>query len=190
MLEDLEPYLQGRLDGMCGIYSTINAFRTACAKAGYRSQIAWRDVFQGILARLELRWKLHDLVPHGLTSYQHSLCVHYVRTYLRRFHKIQTTIEWPLRDRKRVSMLTELKRLGKHLDTEHATAILGYGGQKVEHWTTIVAVMESRLLLADSSGGQTMRINGFTFNRDECLTERMRYVVGPEDLVIITVLRE
>ena len=84
MHEELKPYLQGRLDGMCGIYSTINAFRTACAKAGYRSHIAWRDVFQGCLERLELRWKLKDLVPYGLTSYQHSLCIHYVRSYLRR----------------------------------------------------------------------------------------------------------
>ena len=42
----LKPYRQGQLDGLCGIYATINAIRLALGERGDQfSKEDWRELF-------------------------------------------------------------------------------------------------------------------------------------------------
>lgn len=67
----MKPYLQGNLDGLCGVYSLINAARLVGGPKGKRNS---QRLLHACLAALKEKMDLAQAVSHGLGAYP-EFCV-------------------------------------------------------------------------------------------------------------------
>ncbi|MFM2045037.1 MAG: hypothetical protein RLY86_3613 [Pseudomonadota bacterium] len=149
--------MQGNLDGLCGVYSVVNASLHLSRKRLTQDQT--KDLFRRLCAQLGEEGRLEDTLFDGMT----------VRTLGR---LIDTSSEFLKEEgcggiHRKVAFSSAPDGLARFWDAiaahikEHGTGsvILGMGG-KYDHWTCVGAISENRISLIDSDGLQRIsRIN-------------------------------
>jgi hypothetical protein len=175
MARRLKPYRQGRLDGLCGVYTLINALRLLCPRldeddcerafcalirARARQAASPLTVIHGGLSRRELlrligSWQRYAARELGVTL------------TFRRLKACEPTLRgiW--------------KGLCRALDGK-SVAIVGLDGVE-RHWTVAYTSTERMLRVADSSG---LRV----IFRSQCTVARtsLRYRLRPSEVLVIT----
>src|SRR5664280_683186 len=129
----VKPYSQGDLDGMCGIYAIINAFRALCR------EITWEistQLFQHLVSRLSRHAKkaLSPIIFGTPTSLMRKLLGE-AQSYLKRKLKIELRIEPKGRELKSKSLEAAWERLSAIVD-EATVLILPLSG-RWNHWTVL-----------------------------------------------------
>lgn len=158
----VKPLRQGDLDGLCGLYSTINAIRVLCPELDHATQV-W--LFSRLLhelpkmgARLEVvatdgvsRGQLAKLIRRGVADvaeeFDIRLRVTRVPKNLRRTAELKTFWTW----------------LGKHLSPT-SVAIVGLEG-RMSHWTVAVKVTGQQVRTYDSGGMSAIRRSSCTVGK-------------------------
>jgi hypothetical protein len=186
------PYTQGQLDGLCGIYSIINAVRFALPRVEFRvrSGIPRRSklsvteaeaLFLGLLKGLVREQRHADRLVHGVSPRQLAALLKVADHWLRRRRAVTLAVHRPVRHR-RDRTRTMLKRIAQHLATPGSVAIVG-GNDPWGHWTVATAVTACRVYLLDSEGDASVAIRRGR--------RRLRYHAGLLDsrsLFLITLL--
>jgi hypothetical protein len=148
--ERLLPYHQGLFDGLCGLYSVLNAIQLAQWPMLERSAHRSRRLFQHGIEALEHRGLLHSATKHGMdeptwTWLTDKLLVEATRlsgTKLRRVPILQKT--------KRSDLDGALALIDRH--TRLGEPVLVELAGSYQHYTSIVGVSDNRLHLFDSYG--------------------------------------
>jgi hypothetical protein len=162
------PYTQGQLDGLCGVYSIINAVRFALPKVafGVRSGITRRSklpvaeaeaLFLGLLKELVRERRHADRLVHGVSPRQLAALLKVADHWLRRHRAVKLAVDRPVRGHRRDRTRTILKRIAQHLATPGSVAIVG-GNDPWQHWTVATAVTARRVYLLDSEGDASVAI--------------------------------
>jgi hypothetical protein len=143
----VKPYAQGDLDGMCGIYAIINAFRALCR------EITWEistHLFRRLVSCLNRHTK-RSLVPIILgngASLMRKLLGE-AQSYLKNRLKIELAVEPKGRELKSTSLEAAWERLSAFVD-ETTVMILPLSGHW-DHWTVLYDINARKLRLVDSS---------------------------------------
>lgn len=141
----LEPYTQGELDGLCGLYAIINAIRIATLS--HRKDNLERNckLFQAGLAKLSLLGNLTEFVGEGMEKHEVRILA---KTLCREasdadmvVHSIQLPIQIPPAERKANIMSVLKDGYPVLLDLEHKS-----------HYSVAVGYSPSTLTLFDSYG--------------------------------------
>ena len=138
-------YQQGNLDGLCGIYSIINATKSLGIRC---SQWTWQDVFLEIIELIYHNKCSHQFITDGLSTPDiskalrqvicHRFDVHYTKPYHRQ-PGARLRLLW--------------KTLYVHLNSEqNRSAIVCIESPTHAHWTVVQSLSHKRLTLLDSSG--------------------------------------
>jgi len=137
------PFRQGSLDGLCGLYSVINAAKLVHGNQRFPS----RAIFKDSLRHLAEAHDLTDIVVNGMPRLTLS---NVLKVAARR---VPLSRAWPFHGKKR-PMLTEVwSALEGHVcEAKGRTAIIVFGGAKWGHWTVVRAVTPLKLVLFDSRG--------------------------------------
>ena len=145
----LQPFRQGRLDGLCGVYSVINAARLAIWPAHQLSVGSCVYLFGLMTTKLAGRAKLLDVLTGGSRHVLVGTLLREVDTWLTEAYGVRLRYHRPYRSQPSVSPAAIVATLAQHLAAGHASAIAGLSGS-IEHWTVVRAVRPKTMLLFDS----------------------------------------
>lgn len=159
---------QGDLDGLCGIYAIINAYRAVCPAIDEASS---RALFKRLINRLSQcvsPARYVASVHTGLTTSALKCLLAVASAFVTRRHGVQIkasplTGRGGLMPRKRWSLGQFWNVLGRHFDAG-SVAILGLGGH-YRHWTVAVRCTPHQLNLLDSDGLTGLRRRQCTVGR-------------------------
>jgi hypothetical protein len=152
----MKPYLQGALDGLCGIYSIVNAARII---SDINDQEA-RRLFEQILLHLEKTRDLSRVLAEGID-------LNSIGSILRDIvnHRIPNRA-MPFKHRPDVSLDEFWCEMLAFLDGNHKRAILiCLSGPVWDHWSIVHAVSEKQIYFFDSLKLRNLK-------RSRCTTTR------------------
>jgi hypothetical protein len=168
------PLQQGDLDGLCGIYATVNALKAILANSGV--ELDCELLFNEICVHLEKRGWLADVVRNGLNSRKLAQnVIDIARAYVRK--RYQINVKRKSLPRRRMPLNLFWNTISKHVQHSGASSvILGLEG-KHDHWTCIRKITANALHLSDSDGLKRL-------NRSQCTTARPTVNRRPHRLCI------
>lgn len=152
---ELQPYQQGELDALCGVYAVVNLVRLVAAPYRRLTRSACWELFGELMAELGERGRLPAAVTEGCGTGQVVRLVARARRWLRDRYGLELRVERPFvgKDRRQQAGDLLLPMLARHLEEPARAVLLGL----VEHWTVVRAVSDRRLRLFDSAGGVYLR---------------------------------
>lgn len=152
MAIDMLPYEQGYLDGLCGVYSVINATRLLVKNI---SEEECMKLFKKCLTHVEQKKRLSKAVTTGISRSElwsilkNVVMVNYPIVRKSSFHGVNDISEDDF-FREIQSFLQEGGR---------RTVIAGIIGHNWDHWTVIKSVSPKRVILFDSAMMKTINIS-------------------------------
>ncbi|MXO66712.1 hypothetical protein [Altericroceibacterium endophyticum] len=153
MARQIEPYRQGQLSSLCGLYALINAARLICHEQA-SDQTLWSDIYAHAIDRIGSKRHLRHALLHGLPyeswkMLQHPIC-----------DELSRRLGQPLRMRVLVrrkwrTRINSADRIRAAIDTERAVLCALCGTH--EHYTVITGYTPTRWYLHDSAGLRWIR---------------------------------
>jgi hypothetical protein len=143
-----KPFEQGDLDGLCGVYTVVNAVRLATHPHRRLRVADCRELFAALLAELADEGRLRGFVAAGLGPRVLARLLRRAGRWLRKRHGLALEVRRPFAKRDQPGPEKCLRALAEHLARPGTAAIVGSD----EHWTVVRGVTPRRLLLADSDG--------------------------------------
>ena len=171
----LQPYRQGRLDGLCGVYALINALRLLCPRLD--EDDCERAFCALIRARARQAASPLIVISGGLSRRELLQLIGPWQRFVAREFGITLSVS-----RLKVSepSLRGIWRgLCRALDGKRSVAILGLDGAE-RHWTVAHAATKRTLRVADSCG---LRV----IFRAQCTVGRtsLRYQLRPSEVLVV-----
>ncbi len=171
------PLQQGSLDGLCGVYSIVNAMRLVCRKMNLE---AAEELFGFLMKSTDSQcWEMRRAARSGLSSRQLSRLVERAAIYMHRKFGIRISIIRANYRRQRGESLSRLWAiLGREI-CKGSVALIGLFGRQ-DHWTVGTAISAKRIDLFDSDGMRTLL-------RSSCTTRpsRTQYGLSGRDIFFI-----
>lgn len=175
----IEPYRQGELDGLCSIYSAINALRLALHGVAPLSNSRAKELFEQGAVYLERKDGLSDTVASGTST--------------RRWHGIVRRLA---RHVSTATIAVELEQpgLGSKPTSDETIAwieaSIGQGkpvlihleGGSIDHFSIVAGLTLTRLQLFDSGPQRFLK-------RASCIGPKSYYRIPPKALLRIAVSR-
>ncbi len=151
----MRPFQQGDLDGLCGVYSVLNAIKIL----GYRDDVeGWQAILTDIFEFVKESKDSTDFLTDGISTpyisrvLGHIICINHNIKYSKPFHNKSADL----------SMLWDT--IFSFLNTDfRRTAILCVDGHDYSHWSVVHSISKKRITLFDSD---TMT----WLNRGQCTT--------------------
>jgi hypothetical protein len=157
--QSIVPLEQGHLDGLCGVYSVVNATRLA-AQRGERHlawlrkamRSGWEDALFCHLVRAAARVNRRaDFVFCGLQTWELANLVEAASDWLITFFDLQVVTRRPFYRSRSTTVSKRCRTIAEHLD-QPATAVIVGTDYPWNHWTVVARVEPNRLVLMDSGG--------------------------------------
>lgn len=176
--QEIEPFTQGSLDGLCGIYSAINGLRLALHPHQPLSRQAARQLYHRGVDYLDQRRWLGDAIQHGMPKGRwHRLIRHLIK-------------QVPIFD---LAAQAETASFTKPVSIDEVFAwiadslansapVLACFADHLDHYTVVVAIDGHKLHFFDSSGLQHVL-------RSSCGIGTGRHQIQPSALIRIAVKR-
>ena len=163
----LEPYRQGHLDGLCGVYSVLNAVRFALRtmemQRNYRTQRVRRlrheeceRLFTILIGSMARRHRHARFVFNGIGPHQLVSLLRATDKWLRAHRGICLRAVRPLKRAARKRAL--LARMRSHLAAPGSATIVG-AKEPWPHWTVATRITSARVHLLDSEGDTSIAIS-------------------------------
>ena len=149
----MKPYNQGALDGLCGVYSIINAARIV-NDAGEEDCEA---LFESIMVYLNSKKNLSKTITEGLN-------INVIGGILRNIKELKLNGKMPFRGRRETGLPEFWASMQEFLEQPHRALILGLDGIH-EHWSVVEQISNKRITFFDSDGIKHI-------NRQICTTQK------------------
>lgn len=155
-----KPYEQGDFDNLCGLYASLNAIQLVTAPARPISRVDANQLFLSGIDYLNRRKALVDVLEHGMDyRRQHALTRHMAKS-ASRITGISVTVEqaYPLgKPRDGTQTQTPIQSTDQIMSgiahrLSLGTAVIIELRKTLYHYTVIVGISPSRVILFDSDG--------------------------------------
>lgn len=144
------------MDGLCGVYATINAVKLISDKL---SAEKWQEIFLKIL---KLQIKQRKTVVFLILGLNETNVARILQKIIS--PKFDITYSRPFETRKKVSMDNYWHHIHAFLNGQDGrSAIICYETKNKSHWTAVAYISLNRLYLFDSAGKKAI-------NRKQCTT--------------------
>jgi hypothetical protein len=172
-----KPHYQGALDGLCGVYATVNAITLLLGSSKSADHL-----FRSLCIYLDRRGELGRILTEGSWFRQFCRIVDTASEWLLTHHDQHLTRRVASRHA-RVELDTFWSTLSDHLEENGpGSVLLGMSGV-YDHWTCVHRITDGRIFLFDSS-----RIK--ILNRSSCTTGSARssrpHELWPRQTLLIT----
>lgn len=149
-LDLIEPFRQGQLDSLCGIYGIINSVRWGLRNNLPLTKHQSRLLYLRLVKYLEDRELLASAMDVGLCIPEISQLLHTTKEWLAE-RNILLKHSKPFHKQKTITTLEFLNRVTKTINRPNTSVLMATVG-RLDHWTSVVGANKNRLLLFDSSG--------------------------------------
>lgn len=154
-----ETFIQGSLDGLCGLYSVINSISFISDQ-----RIDQRTLFDLFIKRLDETGRLGKVITHGTTRTVQRELLKIAKNFCALHGHRLTWLHVASRDYKTLDNLWRSLTIHQSAHGE-GSIVIGLSG-KHEHWTCIRKVNERSLLIADCNYIQRIAKNHCTIDLD------------------------
>jgi len=166
------PHQQGHMDGLCGVYSIVNAMSVVRADTRLES----KELFEQIIKHLSRR-DLSTIITSGMTI---GVLYKIINDLIPRdIHRSR-----PFARRKNVTLPVVWNSMLAHLanrTTNIGAIIIGLSGVH-DHWTVVTRIDGQTLFLEDSGGLQRLNYNRLTVGEPK---GRRIHQLVPKDVVFL-----
>ncbi len=171
----MRPFRQGDMDGLCGVYSVLNAINTLEYK---NNREDYQTTFIAVLKQLYQEKQSLQFLIDGLTTQDISRILRDI--ILSRF---DITYRKPFHSKADVSLSELWDTLFLYLkDDSQRAAIISIEGHYFSHWTTVSSLSQKRLTFFDSGALNWV-------NRSRCttteLTAHHTFILYPTTLFLL-----
>lgn len=173
----IEPYQQGRLDSLCGLYALINGARLIYADTAPLTGQSCKRLFADGMDFLTAKKGSRDAAHWGMT-------VGRQRKLAKTLFNGEVLVERPkLRHGPPLPPLEKLDQLQSTIETAIAggDVLLACFHGRISHHSIIVGQTATRVLLFDSDGMQFVQKASIRFSNDQCGTLTL-HAVAPLSL--------
>ena len=173
------PIRQGSIDGLCGVYSVMNATEIVIGKFHYDRRLKHkasqrRVLFKNLIGYLAKQDLLEETLIWGFKDIDTKggfidIAIKSVKKYQKR--KLRKRIAF---DTDNVTLDQYWEKLTEHLSQPDSAVIICLTG-RIKHWTCVRKITPSALILSDSAGIRRIA-------RDHCAIEtenREMYTLWP-----------
>jgi hypothetical protein len=148
------PLQQGNLDGLCGVYSIVNATRKVKGKLATEES---KELFLSVISHLQDKKQGLDFLVEGIS-------IHDIGTALR---EVVEPVHGVFRSKpydkfSSLGLKSLWDGMSEFLQAPRRAIIIGLGG-KYDHWTVVDSITDKRITLLDSD-------DSFHINRCACTT--------------------
>lgn len=153
----LKPYRQGAFDGLCGVYSVINAMKLIAKNSDGFSEEFCELLFNALIRHATLKIGVRRLIRSGTP---HRLMRSFLRgscDYVSRNRKLKPCVKRPLLRQGRLSIDSVIDTMRRKLATQPCSFIVEIGGVH-SHWTVIRDISKAQVHLFDSDGLKVLNI--------------------------------
>lgn len=178
------PLRQGALDGMCGVYSVVNAIYLRTPRR--LSALDYRVIFKALCQKLENDGRLADVLTGGMSVQVLGKLIDSASAHTEENHGF--TIQRRLAYRTDPENLdTFWQKLKLHLEKEGSGGAIIRTSGRHDHWTCVRAMSKRSIQLADSDGlSRLLRSRCTIFDpttvRQHCLCPTQAYFLSVEIL--------
>jgi hypothetical protein len=163
MVRPPRPAMQGDLDGLCGVYSIVNAVQwalhtcptTAWAFGQAPKRLIWAEqeaLFDTLVTALGRRRPLASFVTGGINSLELTRLLRVSREWLSIHRNANLVCRRPFYRRRTIAPRSVLACLREHLAAPGSAAIIAVEA----HWTVVRAAAKRRVRVMDSGGWMFM----------------------------------
>ena len=177
-----QPFQQGNLDGLCGIYALINAIRLATADQLHLSNSEWIGVFGCLLAQADKHTGATNLVTGGVGARRLIALTRYAIDHMADRYGLELTMSRPLIELERPSKRKLIAKLRRLVGRPGSAVLIGLGGH-LNHWTVVCSVGDRSLGLFDSSGLHRIRIDHCRTRHEKKLETTVEHVLRPRRII-------
>ncbi len=172
-----EPYRQGDLDGLCGIYSAINAVRALCPEID-GDEACW--LFDPLVRHLPTAGgNASAAVANGICCGDEARLLAKAVRYMADEHDIELSVRRLSKPLRRAPDIDRVWQALARIVSPTCVAVLGLEGRQ-SHWTVAVAVSPQQIRLYDSGASSALRRSSCTVRKT---TTRIR--LAPAHVFII-----
>lgn len=156
------PFRQGDLDGLCGVYSIVNAIRVLCPEV---DQAAAEWLFSKLMRALaELGADPETAITEGVERVHLARLTRCAIRCMADEYEIGLTVSRMPKSLRQSTNLQELWTWLEERISPTSVAILGLGGRH-DHWTVAVGVTAQQVRLFDSGEIKVLRRRNCTVGR-------------------------
>jgi hypothetical protein len=148
----MKPYEQGGLDGLCGVYSIINASNII----NNLTDDDCEELFKEILVYLDREKSLSRILTEGLN-------INVLGEILKNIKSLNFNRAMPFKGSPETSLSDFWEGIQEFLTQPNRAVLLGMAGQ-YDHWSIIKSISDKRINFCDSDGIKY-------FNRSACTTQ-------------------
>jgi hypothetical protein len=161
----IKPLQQGNLDGLCGIYSIINAIRLLCKEIKREESFA---LFHFLIDKAKKRGNLNSVITQGLTPKKFKRLLKSALKWLKREYAIKIDQQrYKHKKSNKFTLKTAWRDFDKHLN-QNTVILIGFTG-KHNHYSVITGITAKTLVTFDSCKTQLIRKSqcstGYTENK-------------------------
>jgi hypothetical protein len=147
----MKPYLQGSLDGLCGVYSIINASRII----NNLSDEKCIELFQQVIRFLDSERCLSKLLINGID-------INIIGQVMNNVKELKLNKHQPFHGKPETKLGEFWNEMQNFLEMQNRAILIGLGGIH-DHWTVVKSISPKQIKLIDSDGLKQL-------NRVSCTT--------------------
>lgn len=174
------PFRQGELDGLCGIYSVINAVRLVL---GPRSHLLkpsqWQDLFVALLESVDRTMGAAQAASNGIETRALRYLLRAACLHLATEHHLPLRAAPLLSQADRPTFVELLPRISGTVNQPGQAIVLSVFGA-LDHWTVVQRVSRSWMVLFDSSGHHRIAVKNCRMIYERPLLGARQHVVPPD----------
>jgi len=171
--------MQGNLDGLCGVYSVVNASLRLIPSQWTEDQV--RSLFRRLCSQLAAEGRLEDTLFEGMTVRVLGRLIDAASEFMKTEKGI--SINRKIAFGSAPKGLAEFwSSLENHLQGERVSVILGIGG-KHDHWTCVGSISSDQMKLVDSDGLRQLRRGHCTVAEEK---KGRHHVLWPTQTFLLT----
>ena len=148
----MEPYKQGKLDGLCGVYSIINSARIIHELTLAESE----ELFNEIISYLDCTKNLSKILTEGLN-------INVIGEVFNNVSELNINRKMPFSGQKEAGLPEFWSSMLNFLSRTNRVVLLALGGFH-DHWSVIKDMSDKRINFFDSDGIKFL-------NREHCTTQ-------------------
>ena len=165
MSKSAEPWRQGEIDLLCGVYAVLNGIKFAAPMhASIKSQCD--DIFYAIASKLEDDAASHNILSYGLNRRSLGIALCAAGDWLESNCGWRLVVSWPFYRWSNAKSAHVFSRMQDHLRVPNTAAIICLAGE-IDHWTVVTDVTARRVRLFDSIGMKFIRRSSIGVLGDE-----------------------
>jgi hypothetical protein len=145
---------QGDLDGLCGVYSIINALSVISDF----NQTKRQDLFYSLVNKLNHKYDLAEIIRYGMDNRKFRVLFRQTQKYCTAKLKKNVTIKPVFSKVKTITLSEYCKQIDTILTSQNTAIIIRMSGA-INHWTCIRSISEKCIYLEDSGEISHLRLS-------------------------------